>query len=69
MDVYVRYDHVQFVDVALSNTIKRFNYVLETVFQHAEKWETTDIKESGKVFVMFIAVVINVYIHVCMCRR
>ena len=36
-------------DVALSNTLKRFNYILETVFQHAEKWEAPDIKETGKV--------------------
>ena len=70
MGVYVRYDHVHFVDVALSNTLKRFNYVLETVFQHAEKWEAPDIKESGKVSVMLIpqAVMINVCLHVCMCR-
>lgn len=38
-----------FADVALSNTLKRFNYVLETVFQYAEKWEAPDIKETGMV--------------------
>lgn len=35
-------------DVALSNTLQRFNYILETVFQHAEKWEAPDVKDTGK---------------------
>ena len=36
------------VDVALSNALQRFNYILETIFQHSEKWETPDVKETGK---------------------
>ncbi|XP_065906128.1 nipped-B-like protein [Dysidea avara] len=35
-------------DAAQSNALKAYNHLLEAVFQHAEKWEISDIKESDE---------------------
>jgi len=35
------------LDAAQSNALKTYNHLLEAVFHHAEKWEVSDIKETG----------------------
>ena len=38
--------------------MKTYNHLLEAVFQHAEKWEISDIKESGTRCIPIVAAII-----------